>query len=222
VLVQQLEIMAVDLKSSEKQFNGTPPIKVGAAGLYLRQMLKPDQPLPTLFAMEPPPSSLPQMAASPSDVLSDLRNLQWRLTISYNPAQQALTQAITDMITRLQQNPSPTDVETARAQVAALQAQRGPTAVPVPMMVSPGAPAFNMSGSQQPLQYDPSNLQKRATTLCTQVHEAFPADAAALGCTGSPANDYEAETIINTVCDRIRFSVPSVDPAQFNCPKRTV
>lgn len=213
VRVQQLEIMAVDLKTAEKQFNGLPPIKVGAATLYLRQMLKPDQPLPTLFAMEPPPSSLPQMAASPSDVLSDLLNLQWQLTISYNPAQQALIQA---MIARLQQNPTPADVESARAQVAALQAQRGPAAAPAPMMSSPGTPVFR-------LQYDPANLQKRATTLCTQVREAFPADAAALGCTGSPpTNDYEAETVINTVCDRLRFSVPSVDPAQFNCPQRAV
>jgi len=220
VRVQQLEIMSVDLRSSEKQFNGTPPIKIGAAGLYLRQMLKPDQPLPTLFAMEPPPSSLPQMAASPSDVLSDLRNLQWRLTISYDPVQQAIVQAL---MARLQQNPTPAVVESARAQVAALQAQRGPVAAPVPTMISPGAPVFRMTESQQPLQYDPADLQKRAQVLCTQVREAFPTDAAALGCTASaPANDYEAETVINTVCDRLRFSVPSVDPAQFNCPKRAL
>jgi hypothetical protein len=224
VRVQQLEIMSGDLATAEKQYAGLPPIKVAAASLYLRQMLKPDQPLPTLFAMEPPPSALPSMVASPADVLRDLRNLQWQLTITYNPAQQALTQAINGMIVRLQQNPSPADVETARAQVAALQAQQGPNAAPSnPAMMSPGAPVFRMTGRPQPLQYDPANLQKRATVLCSQVHEAFPHDASALGCPAHPpANDYEAETTINTVCDRLRFSVPSVDPAQFNCPRRAV
>jgi hypothetical protein len=62
----------------------------------------------------------------------------------------------------------------------------------------------------------------RAQTLCKQIREAFPLDADALGCRHHISDNYEAETVINTVCDRIRYSVPTVSPEQFNCPPKTV
>ncbi len=91
-------------------------------------------------------------------------------------------------------------------------------------MMSPGAPLRpRPTAGTQPIAYDPTDLVKRANVLCKQVAEAFPHDAAALGCPKKPvSNDYEAETTINTVCDRLRYSVPDVSPEQFNCPKRVV
>jgi hypothetical protein len=77
--------------------------------------------------------------------------------------------------------------------------------------------------TEQSLAYNPNALVKRATTLCEQIREAFPehGNAEALGCPRKKQgsiNRFEAETIINTVCDRLRTSVPTVSPEQFNCP----
>jgi hypothetical protein len=61
---------------------------------------------------------------------------------------------------------------------------------------------------------------ERARRLCKQVQEAFPNDAEALGCPMHPQTDpVSAETVVYNVCARIRDSVPSVSPDQFNCPK---
>lgn len=194
VRVQQLEIMSADLASAEKQFNGLPPIRVGSASLYLRQMLKPDQPLPTLFAMEPPTQS--SLAASPADVLRGLRDLDlnWRFTVSNTP--------VAALITQLQRNPTPAEVEAARAHVVQLQNQGGPTAA-----------------QQDPGMSVMSSASTRAATLCKQIREAFPRDSEALGCPPPSAGAPNAETVINTVCSRLRTSVPTIDPAQFGCPR---
>ena len=68
--------------------------------------------------------------------------------------------------------------------------------------------------------YDPTDYVERARRLCKQVREAFPNDAEALGCPKHPLTDpVSAETVVYNVCARIRDSVPSVSPDQFNCPK---
>jgi hypothetical protein len=53
---------------------------------------------------------------------------------------------------------------------------------------------------------------KRAKRLCKQIRQAFPKDADALGC-----NTIGPGTMA-TVCDRLRYSVPTVSPEQFGCP----
>jgi hypothetical protein len=210
VRLQQLQVIALDLSRAEKQYS-PPPITYESARSFLRVMTRPDQPLPTLLALSPPAIALPPLASNPSDVIGALRDIQWRLTVTYNPADQALKQAVAATLQRLQSSPSPADVESARNQVLALQARTGPSA----------APLDTVSGA--PLQYDPSNLIARANTLCQQIREAFPHDATALGCPTKPVADtYEAETTINIICSRLRDSVPSVSPEQFNCPRRAV
>lgn len=229
VRLQQLQVIAQSLADAESRFH-PPPIKAGPARLFLRQMLRPTQPLPTLFAMEPNPATLPtNPTQSPADVIRDLRDIQWRLTVTYNPAQQELQRAIAGMLTRLQTGAaSPDEIQTARNQVAALHTQSAPAPAPTScgMEWSPGAPLKQRpcpTAGTQPIAYDPTDLVKRANVLCQQVAEAFPHDAEALGCPKrAVSNDYDAESTINTVCDRLRYSVPDVSPEQFNCPKRTV
>jgi hypothetical protein len=177
--------------------------------------------------MEPNPALLPASPAqSPADIIRDLRDIQWRLTVTYNPAEQELQRAVAAMLSRLQTGAaSPEEVQTARNQVAALHAQNGPVPAPTPMMADPGARLVRPTAGTQPIAYDPTDLVTRASVLCKQIAEAFPHDTEALGCPKAnrkPANDYEAETVINTVCDRLRYSVPDVSPEQFNCPKRVV
>jgi hypothetical protein len=84
----------------------------------------------------------------------------------------------------------------------------------------------SMKDAWQPDGYDemplhaiePSTVKHRAKALCKQIKVAFPNgdDAEALGCGSST----DPETVIQTVCDRLRYSVPSVTPEQFGCPAR--
>lgn len=221
VRLQQLQVIRQDIESVERRSAPgiPPPIRVASAQLFLKQMLKPDQPMPTLFSMEPNPATLPSHVESPADVIGALKDIQWKLTVSYDPAEQELKRAVTDMLVRLQAGAaSRQEIEAARNSVISLQNRRAP------MAAAPGA-LMGVSGlgsRKLPNQYDPSNLTKRAATLCKQVREAFPADAEALGCPGPRHHidsEMEAETTINVVCDRLRYSVPSVTPEQFNCPR---
>ena len=67
--------------------------------------------------------------------------------------------------------------------------------------------------------YNPSNFVARAAKLCREVKEAFPNDFEALGCTKKrPITEEDGRTVVYTVCQRIRESVPTVTPEQFNCP----
>ena len=201
VRTQQLQVMRQDLMEVSKRMR-TPPIKMAAAQLYLRQMLKADQPLPTLYSMEPPPQER-TLEDSPLDVIADLRDIQWKLTVSHDPAGQELKRAIAYMLTGLHEGSvSPQE---ARQKVNELRSEPAPFGSPTPVLA-----------------YDPNNLVKRATVLCRQIREAFPEDVEALGCQKTVSDRFEAETVINTVCDRLRFSVPSVTPEQFGCPTRTV
>ncbi len=211
VRLQQLQIMRQDLISHEVRYRpNPPPIRMAAARLYLQQMLKPDQPLPTLFSMEPDYSRMPRFVDSPVDVLSQLQDIAWSLNVSYDPAGQELKRSVAAMIDRVKTGGiSPGD---ARAQIASFQNYR-----------SPGPATASTLGYYDP---DPKNLTKRAHVLCKQMNEAFPGkDAEALGCPPvgrSIQTTTEAETVINTVCDRLHYSVPTVSPEQFNCPKRAV
>ena len=65
----------------------------------------------------------------------------------------------------------------------------------------------------RPVSQDNESVRQR---LCSQLTEAVgPEDAKALGCI--PSSD--PMDVINTVCNRIRYSVPSLTPEQFNCPQ---
>ena len=251
VRLQQLQVLRQDVASAEKArgTQGPPHIRVSSARLFLTQMLKPDQPLPSILnamgtGMGTGPNGVPAgkgHAANPADVLGDLQNIQWRLTASsVDPADQALKASITRLLDRLQSGGAThAEVESARATAADIRNGSGPVAfgygsgsgsgqwAPVP---SRSPFVLNDRISTEVKGYDPSNWSVRANTLCNQVREAFPQDAEALGCpkqsrSGSGfgsknhTNDQsEGENIVRLVCERIRYSVPSVSPEQFNCP----
>lgn len=213
---QQLEVIQQDLLRAEKEF-AVPPIRAGSARLFLQQSLRVDQPLPTLFAFESAPDQMPTPhAMNPADVISQLRDIEWRLTVSYNPAEQELKREVAALLRHLQSGkPEPAVVEAARSATADLTHRLAPR----------GAAGASMPEAVAPLRWDPNNLQRRANRLCYQIHEAFPRDAEALGC--PPASkpietDAEAENAINQVCARLRYSVPSVSPEQFGCPSKPV
>lgn len=208
VRLQQLQVMREELNVVEGRYH-PPPIRMGAAKLFLQQMLKPEQPLPTLFSMEPDMTTAPKHTDSPMDVLAQLKDIEWSLSVNYDPAGQSLKRAVTAMINRVYQGSlAPQEVDALRSRVAELQ-----------LVQAPGAYEDTDSG---PLAYDPSDLIKRAHVLQRQIHEAFPHDAVALGAPKKPVEtQYEAETVINTVCDRLYTSVPTVTAQQFNCPKRS-
>ena len=197
VRLQQLQVIDQDLRREPP-----PPIRVATARLFLEQAQKPDQPLPTLFAVVPgfqgpAATEAATHAARPDDIIRQLQDMQWRLTVTYDPAGQALKRSVATMLQRLQMEglamPAP-EMEAARTAVARLQSRVDA--------------------------YDPADIVGHAQTLCKQVTEAFgAADARALGCPTEPITTFtEAETATSLVCERLRTSVPSVDPRQFNCP----
>ena len=209
VRLQQLQVFQQELQRAER-LSMPPPIRVAPARLFLEQSLRVDQPLPTLFSMEPNPANLPSLAANPQDVLGQLRDIKWRLIVNYDPAEQELVRTVAALLQRLHADDvKPAEVEAARSTVAEIQNRLSPSA----FTTNAGTAA-----------YDPQNLRRRAQTLCQQVGKAFgPEDATALGCpTGSIDTEAEAESTINIVCDRIRYSVPSVSTQQFNCPTHNV
>jgi hypothetical protein len=212
VRTQQLQVFQQELQSAERQFS-PPPIRAGSARLFLQQALKPEQPLPTLFSMEPNPTTLPSLATDPTDVIRQLKDIKWRLTVSYNPAEAELKRSIAALLDRLEASDlRPDEVTAARSAVADIYEFMDPL------------PLNSITGPTPALAYDPKDLRKRANTLCQQIREAFsPEDAAALGCPSATiTTEADAETAINIVCDRLRYSVPSVSPAQFNCPTTNV
>jgi len=216
VRLQQLQVFAQELQNTERKFN-PPPIRVSAARLFLQQMLKPDQPLPTLFSMEPNPVVIPRASANPADVIQQLKDIQWTLTVKYVPGQDNLMKTVTEMLGRMESGEASVhEVAAARSSIAEFNHVTAPAPAPsATCSIEPNHEPYDM----------PKHLQKRANTLCAQIREAFPQDAEALGCPSSkrPIQDeYEAETTINTVCSRLRFSVPTVTPEQFNCPRHNV
>lgn len=214
VRTQQLQVFQHELIRAEREFN-PPPVRAGAARLFLKQALKADQPLPTLFSMEPNPVTLPNIASDPRDVIGQLKDLKWRLTVTYNPAEAELNRSIAALLNRMEADDvRPDEVEEARRAIVEMADYTAPR--PLNAIAGPAAIAA--------VRYDPQDLRTRANTLCQQIREAFsPEDAAALGCPANlVATEAEAEATINIVCDRLRYSVPSVSPAQFNCPTTNV
>jgi len=167
-----------------------------------------------------------------------LRNIQWKLTMSYDPADQEMKRSAASLMDRLRAGGiSVTDARSAAVQ---MDSRMQPLAFGSPSMAidSPGI-ISNFVGSDssgpdstssaqgpatgfpqpkpKPVTLEGTDLIKGAKRLCRDVTKAFPRDAQALGC--SPINTkFQAETVINTVCANIRSSVPSVTPEQFNCP----
>ncbi len=208
VRLQQLQMMRQELEAAERKYNGVPPIRAGAARLYLMQMGRPDQPLPSLISIDRPPQASSLHIANPMDVIGQLKDIAWRLTVNYNPAQANLQRSVAQLLDRAQAGHMSSDeVNAARSHVAAIQSK----------MLAPHS-------HEETVSYNPANLHERAERLCEQVREAFGHESAtALGCPTRPIQDeYEAESTLNIVCDRIRTSVPTVTPEQFNCPKRNV
>ena len=207
VRLKQLEVIAQDLQSAERKTQ-TPPIRAGVARLFLQQMTKPDQPLPSLINLDAVGDGDHTLAANPVDVIQQLRNIQWTFLARYDPVSSAtadLERSIASTLDHLQSGKaSPAEVVAIRNDVSEFQ------------------------NYGRPIGYNPKDLRSRATTLCKQVREAFPRDAEALGCPSrrgreDPQQDeYNAETVINTVCARLRESVPTVTPEQFNCPRQRV
>lgn len=140
-------------------------------------------------------------AENPADVIADLQSICRRLAPAEPPG------PITKLMTRLQSGAATrTEVESARTIAADIQNQTGPIGCGVGSWVAA---------------YDPHDWPSREKRLCKQIREAFPRDAEALGCPAigrGNANGNESENIVRLVCDRIRYSVPSVSPDQFNCP----
>jgi hypothetical protein len=68
----------------------------------------------------------------------------------------------------------------------------------------------------EPVGWEPVGLvgleDNRTKRFCKQIRQAFPKDADALGC------DVIGPGTMATVCDRLRYSVPTVSPEQFGCP----
>ena len=170
VRLQQLQVIRQDLMDTQRRM-GTPPIKMGSAKLFLRQILKTDQPMPTLFSVEPYPIRR-TLADSSADIHADLYDIQRK-----DPSLKEVTRTLADRV-----NSGDISTNDARTQVLNLKSVTDPD---------------------------------RAATLCRQIREAFPEDADALGC-ALPLRD--PERVITTVCNRLRYSVPTVSPEQFNCP----
>jgi hypothetical protein len=224
VRLQQLQIMEQELKEVDRKTQ-KPPIRFGPARLYLQQMLQPSQPLPSLLSLDRPEDAADAKSkheTNPANILTTLKDIQWTLTVRYNPGEQALMKSIADMIRHFESGKATSDdVIRAREELVNLQNRRA---------VRPIAAGEEDPITQRTLDYNPAALIRRATRLCEQINEAFPGhgNAEALGCPKkgphhkAPTTRFEAETIINTVCDRIRTSVPTVTPEQFNCPKSNV
>ena len=227
---KQLEVMEQELKELGRRAHDPIPIKYGAARLYLQQMLQPTQPLPSLishdFVSQKP---FTRHETDPANILPALKDIQWSLTVQYNPGEQALMKSVAEMIRHFESGAStPEDVVRAREEIVDLQNRRGPRPVDPYAEAHRShhrgdSPYPNPNTERAPLldeTYDPDRLIPRAIRLCDQIDEAFPDSIQALGCPRAPPTTrYEAETIINTVCDRIRTSVPTVTPEQFNCPR---
>lgn len=247
VRYQQLQVIRQSLIDSSSPTN-PPPIRMGAAQLFLRQMLRPEQPLPTLYSLDflggrSGLGSVLGLDMNPDDVMEYLRNIQWKLTMSYDPADQEMKRSAASLMDRLRAG----GISVTDARSAAVQMDARIQPIPIGSIGSPsmafGIPGtishFVGSGSSdsssdsslasqgpttgftqpkpKPVTLEGTDLIKGAKRLCHDVTKAFPRDAAALGC--SPINTkFQAETVINTVCANIRSSVPSVTPEQFNCP----
>jgi hypothetical protein len=185
--------------------------------------------------MEPAPIDPKNMLANNfGDIMTEIKNMEFTLTVTYDPATATLKRSLAALMDKMKSGEvSPA---TARSYMAQLREARthksvesshgpgsgsGSGSNPFPIHPYPKPQPGPNPGPVPRPPYEPNNLIRRANTLCEQIGEAFPEDMDALGCR-PVSNHFEAETVINTVCERLRYSVPSVTPEQFGCPKRTV
>jgi hypothetical protein len=192
----------MDLNAAEEK--GTPSIQVGNARIFLLNMLQPDQPLPSLLQIPQKESfANPIPNLHTLDIVRGLQDIQWKLQHQNNPALHDASESIREILLRLHSvNPSANDIQTARDAMVEFQ-----------NMLSPdGFPVFASD--------ELSPIQIQAQTMCKKIYRAFPEDAEALGCPAdtSPVSKHRSQQIIHTVCDRLRYSVPTVSTEQFNCP----
>jgi len=231
VRYQQLQVIRQSLIDSSSPTN-PPPIRMGAARLFLRQMLRPEQPLPTLYSVDflggRSGFGLGGLDMNPDDVMEYLRNIQWKLTMSYDPADQEMKRSAASLMDRLRAG----GISVTDARSAAVQLDTRMQPLAFGSSGNPGIISHFVGSSEsdaqgpatgftkptpQHITLEGTDIIKGAKRLCRDVTKAFPRDAQALGC--SPINTkFQAETVINTVCANIRSSVPSVTPEQFNCP----
>ena len=202
VRLQQIQVVRMDLLTAER--NGIPRIQVGNARLFLQNMLKADQPLPSLFQVPQTESFTNVDTNQTDDIRRDLRDLKWNLERQNDPSLSDAIESIGEILRRLQAgNASIDEIHTARAAIVEFQNTQSPGGFD-------GSPA--------------SPIQLRAQSICQKVRSAFPDDAEALGCPGDAklVSKKQSQQIIHTVCDRIRYSVPSVSTEQFNCPAQNI
>lgn len=196
---RQLHEIRDQLRRSKQQ----PRIRMGAAKEFLHKMLQPEQPLPTVYTS----SQEDAPKGHSDDVVDYLRNIQWNLTLRYDPVGQELQRSATALLNSL--NAGDISVTEARNKAIRLDTMLQPAPAG-----TPGLPLHQQhkhrSGTNE------RAIIAGASRLCRDVGKAFPRDAAALGC-GPIETKYQAETVINTVCNNIRSSVPTVSPDQFNC-----
>lgn len=260
VRLQQLQVMRQELMDLSRTLpdDKVPPIKMAAAQLYLKQMLKPDQPLPSLLSIDgtisdrATPSPL-----NPADILRDLQQLtsSWDFTFHATSSDSGVgyaqglsaANALMNKIKNKQISP-----EVASQRVADLHRLTDPVGFSDgdgdgdggrggmadfgmldirrnrmnPNKTNTKSKSKTNTKSTTNTTLNQAPLVIKAQTLCRQVQEAFPEgdDAAALGCVAphTITDTFKAETVINTVCNRIRTSVPTVTPEQFGCPSRRV
>jgi hypothetical protein len=191
ILVRQKQLEEIDSELRPVDAQGRlPPIRIRAARDFLVAMMQPTQPLPSLISIDG--IYEPNLVANPLDVIRQVQ------TIS-NPPQYLV--ALANYLST--GNATSSEVMHARSMVAEHE-------------YSGCGPKHNQGSPWLP----PENMVSRANTLCKQIHEAFPFDAESLGCPKTmPVNEPAAETLIYTVCQRIRETVPNVTPEQFYCPR---
>ena len=239
VRYQQLQVIRQSLIDSSSPTN-PPPIRMAAAQLFLRQMQRPEQPLPTLFSVDfgqgpvSPSMNLTNPSANPTnqmnpgspaqlpdDVRDYLRNIQWELKMRYSPDELDMKRAAGALMDRLSVGAITPAV--ARQYVVKMDTLRQPapfgTLLPVSRAPVPMGQTNDLISNfvDTPAAMSDSQIIRGAKRLCHQIQKAFPKDAAALGC-APVTTEYEAETVINTICARLGSSVPTVTPEQFNCP----
>jgi hypothetical protein len=234
VRYQQLQIIRQNLIDSSSPTN-PPPIRMGAAQLFLRQMQRPEQPLPTLYSINAPGLSnqsgplLPsepsfqtaQQQGLPDDVRDYIRNIQWELKMRYSPDELDMKRAAGALMDRL--SVGPIEPAAARRYIVKMDTLRQPapfgTIIPVSRAPVPMGQTNDLISNfvDMPSCMSDSKLIRGANQLCHRIRKAFPNDVEALGC-APVTTKYEAETVINSVCSRLDSSVPTVTSEQFNCP----
>jgi len=198
ILVRQKQIEEIDSELRPVDAQGRlPPIRVRAARDFLVAMMQPTQPLPSLISIDG--IYEPNIVANPLDIIRQVQ-------IMPNPPQCLV--ALANYLSTGKASFS--EVMHARSIVAEHEYSGfGPS-------YRQGTQGSHGLGNGRPLE----NMVSRAATLCKQVREAFPFDAESLGCPKvMPAHEPAAETVIYTVCQRIRETVPNVTPDQFYCPR---